>query len=130
MTGDSTRANAERAAGILRESAPRTPVEQAALTVINDGKWVLWHAHDRDLAVMLLLSRAGLLRDREHEQRVLAADISNARAVEKQRVKDGTLIVALTAVLKESADRLDRGDAPADVAARLRAAHAQAGQRR
>ncbi len=110
----------EKAAAILREDAPRTAPEQAALAVLEDNRWVLWHAHDRDLGVIRLLSRAGLLRDKAEAERqdrsVRAAMASTAR----ERQANAVMISTLDGAIEQAGARLDAGEEPADVAAWLR----------
>ena len=100
---------ARKAAAILREDADRTRPEKAALDVLRERAWVLWHAHDRDLGVVRLLSAAGLLRDAEHEEQALRAAVANAKAVEAQRVADARLISTLGEAVEQACGRLEAG---------------------
>ena len=87
----------------LREDQPLTPPEQAAAKAIRDNQWVLWHAQDRDLAVALILSRNGLLRDRAHEEHLDRGATANATAVEHRRRADQLAITALSGLAEEAA---------------------------
>src|SRR5262245_59155916 len=111
---------AEEARALFREDAPRSPAEVAALQVIEAHKWALWHAHDRDLAVMLLLSRKDLLRDREYEQHLDQFAVANAEAVARDRRADAASISALCGLIEQACSRLEAGDSPAEVAPWLR----------
>ncbi|HEY9441457.1 MAG TPA: hypothetical protein VIS29_23005 [Streptomyces sp.] len=112
---------ARKAAAILREDADRTRPEKAALDVLRERAWVLWHAHDRDLGVVRLLSAAGLLRDAEHEEQALRAAVANAKAVEAQRVADARLISTLGEAVEQACGRLEAGGDGREVAEWLRA---------
>lgn len=111
---------AAEAAEILREDDPRTPAEQAALDAIKDQRWVLWHAHDPDLAVLLLLSRAGLLCDKKQEAEMHKFGAGMAEASARDRAIDATYINCLNNVLAIAAEELDAGKDPAEVAAWMR----------
>jgi uncharacterized protein YfaA (DUF2138 family) len=109
-----------KATAYLRENDARTVVETVALDVLKKRAWTLWHAEDRDLGIVLVLSRAGLLRDVEHEkQQALSAHIS-ASLAERDRAADGIAITHLDALTEQAADRLDAGDDPREVAAWMR----------
>lgn len=56
-----------KAASILTPNREPDRAEQAALDCVRKQAWVLWHADDYAAGVVRLLSRAGLLRDRERE---------------------------------------------------------------
>ena len=113
-------AAAREAVDILQEKAPRTPAEQAAIAVLDERRWVLWHADDYSLGVIRLLSLRGLLRDVEHEKQQSAAEKFWSAHAERTRAADRTALGRLDALAEEAADRLDAGDDPADVAAWLR----------
>ncbi|MEU8199557.1 hypothetical protein AB0C10_37820 [Microbispora amethystogenes] len=118
---------AEREAkAILREDAPRTPAEQAAIDALNARRWVLWHADDYSLGVIRLLSCAGLLVDKAHAEEMAKADRVNAELARRDRLADARLISTLDAVIEQVADRLERGGTPAEIAAWLRAARSAA----
>jgi hypothetical protein len=109
------------ALGILRETAPLSPAEQAAANAIRDAQWILWHADDRDLAVALILSRAGLLRDRAYEQQQNRAAAIDTEHRDRRRRTDATTISRLTELIGWAATQLDNGHDPARVAEQLRA---------
>ncbi|EFE65847.1 predicted protein [Streptomyces viridosporus ATCC 14672] len=114
---------AEKAAAIIAANATRTPAEQAALNAIDQDRWVLWHTdHTTDLAlaVIRLLSRADLLRDKEHEKRQAEADQFWAGHGERTRAAERAAIGRLNVLAEQAADRLDAGDDPAEVAKWLR----------
>jgi hypothetical protein len=114
---------AEReAAAILKEKAPRTPAEQAAIDALNQRRWVLWHAEDYSLGVIRLLSCADLLRDKEHEKRQAKADQFWSGYSERTRAAERTALGRLSSLADAAADRLDAGDDPAQVAKWLREA--------
>jgi len=73
------------AAGYLRPDEPNTVTEQAALDHLAARRWVLWHADDRDQAIVRLLDRAGLIRDREHEKQKDQADAAGQHLAERDR---------------------------------------------
>lgn len=130
----STQATAEKEAlAILRENKPRTPVEQAAVDALDQRRWVLWHADDYSLGVILLLSHAGLLRDKAHEEQEDSAARSNARWVAEARTADAIQISTLDQAIDQACTRLAGSEDPADVAAWLKeirsAAHAIRDQR-
>lgn len=113
-------AAAREAAGILQEQAPRTPAEQAAINVLDERRWVLWHAADYSLGVIRLLSLRGLLRDVEHEQQQAKADQFWAGHGERTRTAERAALGRLNVLAEQAADRLDAGDDPANVAKWLR----------
>jgi hypothetical protein len=113
-------AAAREAADILQEKAPRTAAEQAAINVLNERRWVLWHAEDYSLGVIRLLSLRGLLRDIEHEKQQAKADQFWSEHSERARVADRAALGRLSVLAEQAADRLDAGDDPADVAKWLR----------
>jgi hypothetical protein len=115
-------AAARQAADILQEKAPRTPAEQAAIDVLNERRWVLWHAEDYSLGVIRLLSLRGLLRDVEHEKTQAHVDQVWTAHAERTRTAERTALGRLGALAEEAADRLDAGDDPAEVAKWLREA--------
>lgn len=114
------RAAAAEAAAYLREHDPRTAAEQAALDAVTARRWMPLWADDYSTGVILLLSRAGLLRDRAREQQDNAAGHSMARMAERDRRADQLAIANLDALAEHAADRLDSGEDPADVARWLR----------
>lgn len=114
----------------LREGTPLSPLEQAAADVIQDAKWILWHAHDRDLGVALILSRAGLLRDAAHEEHLARAAMSDKEWRDRKQVADRRAITAFTELAALAAGRLEDGIDPAEVAAQLRDLAAQITERR
>ena len=113
-------AAAREAAAILKEKAPRTPAEQAAIDALNQRRWVLWHAKDYNLGVIRLLSCADLLRDKKHEKQQAKADQFWAGYSERTRAAERTALGRLSALVNQAADRLDAGDDPAEVAKWLR----------
>lgn len=117
MTTDET---AKQAAAILRETDPRTPAEQAALEAIEGERWVLWHAKDPNLAVLLLLSRNGLLRDKAHEAEMNRFAVGMAEASARDRRLDSQHNAALENLIDEAVKQLENGDAPSEVAAWMR----------
>lgn len=125
MSKGRTPDESQQAREILRENAPRTPAEQAAVDALNKSRWVLWHASDYSLGVIRLLSNAGLLRDLTHERQEEANAASNARLVERDRKRDATRITAFDAAIKQACDRLSRGDDPGEVAAWLKEVRAR-----
>jgi hypothetical protein len=117
------RETAAKAAAIIAADAKRTPAEQAALEVVNEDRWVLWHTDamtDLALAVIRLLSRADLLRDKENEKRQEKADQFWSGYSERTRAAERAAMGRLTTLADEAADRLDAGDDPAEVAKWLR----------
>ncbi|MFI8191441.1 hypothetical protein ACIF8T_21900 [Streptomyces sp. NPDC085946] len=117
------RETAAKAEAIIAANAPRTPAETAALNVVNEDRWVLWHTDgltDYALAVVRLLSRADLLRDKEDEKRRAKADEFWAGHSERTRVAERAAIGRLNVLAEQAADRLDAGDDPAEVAKWLR----------
>lgn len=108
--------SAEKARSILREDAPRTRAEQAAIDALDQHRWVLWHAHDYSLGVVRLLSNAGLLRDLAQERLDDEAAIVNARLNERDRKRDAIRISTLDAAIQQACARLLAGDDPAVVA--------------
>jgi hypothetical protein len=113
-------AAAREAADILQEQAPRTPAEQAAINVLDERRWVLWHANDYSLGVIRLLSLRGLLRDVEHEKQQAKADQFWAGHGERTRAAERAALGRLTALVDQAAERLEAGDNPAEVAEWLR----------
>lgn len=113
-------AAAREAADILQEKAPRTAAEQAAINVLDERRWVLWHANDYSLGVIRLLSLRGLLRDVEHEKQQAKADQFWAGHGERTRAAERTALGRLTALVDQASERLDAGDDPAEVAKWLR----------
>jgi hypothetical protein len=109
-----------QATAFLRENDPLTPVETVAWNVVKERAWTLWHAKDRDLGIVLVLSRAGLLRDIEHEQRTARAGTYWAGVAATHRAADGTALTRHGQLAEQAAERLDRGDDPREVAAWLR----------
>ena len=117
------RETAAKAAAIIAAKAKRTPAEQAAMDVINEDRWVLWHTdHTTDLAlaVIRLLSRADLLRDKEHEKRQAKADQFWAGHSQRTRSAERAALARLSTLADQAADRLDAGADAAEVAAWLR----------
>lgn len=108
------------ATGILRETEPLDRAEQAAADAIRDAKWILWHAEDRDLAVALVLSRAGLLRDRVQEDKDSHGRTKDIEARNLRRRADQLAIAALSGLAEEAAGFLEGGADPKEVAAKLR----------
>jgi hypothetical protein len=120
---DDYQVHAERAAAIIAADKERTPAEQAALDAVNEARWVLWHTDamtDLALAVIRLLSRADLLRDKKDEQRRAQADESWGAYSERQRTANIRALSALDELAVLAADRLEAGDDPAGVAEWLR----------
>lgn len=116
---------AAKAAAIIAEKSPRTPAEKAALTVVDQDRWVLWHTDhmtDLALAVIRLLSRADLLRDKKHEQRTAKADAFWSADSERRRTAARSAISELDDLVEQVAGRLEAGGDPAEVAKVLRAA--------
>ncbi|NUK07489.1 hypothetical protein HRW18_05560 [Streptomyces lunaelactis] len=111
---------AAEAAAILRETDPRNPAEQAALDALNKRLWILWHAQDPNLGVVLLLSRAGLLRDKEREAETDKFATWSVKDTARDRAINATHINCLDNVLDIAAEELDAGKNPAEVAAWLR----------
>lgn len=123
LTTNDSNVWADKAAAIIRADAPRTPAEQAALAAVDEDRWVLWHTdHTTDLAlaVIRLLSRAGLLRDKANEQRQAKADQFWSGHSERTRAAERTALGRLDALASQAADRLDAGEDPAEVAKWLR----------
>lgn len=114
---DETAADAR---SILREDAPRTAPEQAAIDALDQSRWVLWPANDYSLGVIRLLSNAGLLRDLVQERQEEASAVSNARLVERDRKRDARTIATLDTAVQQACERLTAGDDPGEVAARLK----------
>ena len=115
---------------ILREDHPRTPAEQAALDAVDARRWVLWHAGDYATGTVLLLSRAGLLRDTAHEEQQARAALSDKAWRDRRQAADRRAITALTELAALTAGRLEEGDDPAEVAAQLRDLASRIGERR
>lgn len=115
MSNDSAAA----ARSILRENAPRTAPEQAAIDALEQYRWVLVHANDYRLGVVRLLSNTGLLRDLAHERQEETNAVSNARLIERDRKRDARRISTLATAIEQACARLDAGDDPREVAAWL-----------
>lgn len=115
---------------ILREDDPRTPAEQAALDAVDARRWVLWHAADYATGTVLLLSRAGLLRDTAHEEQQARATLSDKVWRDRAQAADRRAITAFTELAELAAGRLEEGADPAEVAAQLRDLAARIGERR
>ena len=118
--------HAKKAAAILREGSPLDPAEQAAEKAIREGKWILWHAGDRDLGVIRLLHRAGLLRDPAEEKRKEESVASMRRLGERDRRADRALLGALAQIVTESVAALREGGDAGDLADRIEAAYRRA----
>ena len=116
----------QKAAAILREGAPLDPAEQAAEKVIREGKWILWHADDRDLGVIRLLHRVGLLRDLDHEKELKQADASMRRLGERDRKADQILAIRLSNLVGEAVNALRDGRDPGRLADQIEAAYQRA----
>lgn len=117
------RETAAKAAAIIAADKKRTPAEQAALNIVDADRWVLWHTDgltDYALAVIRLLSRADLLRDKEHEKQQAKADQFWSGHSERTRAAERTALGRLSTLADQAADRLDAGDDPAEVAKWLR----------
>lgn len=67
------------AAPYLREGEPLRTAEQAAMSMLTEKLWVLHHARDHVRGVVVLLSRAGLLVDREQDARMAAMQRSEIK---------------------------------------------------
>ena len=119
LTPQGQRAEAE-ALGWLRENDPRNPAEQAALAAINTRRWILWHSNDRDLGVILLLSRLGLLRDRAYEEHESRTAQSMARIAARDRHVDKTTLRRLEELAEVAATQLEAGDDPHEIAKWIR----------
>lgn len=113
---------AREAAGILQEDAPRTAAEQAAIDVLDQRRWVLWHAKDYSLGVIRLLSLRGLLRDTSQEKKQAQAERFWSEHSERTRAADRAAVGRLAELADAAAERLERGDAPGEVAEWLRSA--------
>jgi hypothetical protein len=118
------------ALAILREDDPRTPAEQAATNAVDTRRWVPWHAADEFAGVVLLLSRAGLLRDLADEQRASQTAAAAERISERARIADRRAIAAFAELAALTAGRLEDGADPAQVAAQLRDLAGRIGERR
>jgi hypothetical protein len=118
--------HAEKAAAILREGKPLDPAERAAEKVIRDSKWILWHADDRDLGVIRLLHRAGLLRDLDREKEREEADASMRRIGERDRKADRILATRLSNLVSEAITALRDGRDPGQLADQIEAAYQRA----
>jgi hypothetical protein len=117
------RETAAKAAAIIDAHGKRTPAEQAALNVVDNDRWVLWHTDaltDYALAVIRLLSRADLLRDKEYEKAEAKAGQFWSADAERRRIADRRAVSELSALAGQAADRLDAGANPAEVAKWLR----------
>ncbi|MFJ2697484.1 hypothetical protein ACIO5Z_14820 [Streptomyces rochei] len=114
---------ARKAANIIRADSPNTPAEQAAINAVDADRWVLWHTdHTTDLAVAVirLLARADLLRDKDHELRQAKADQFWSGHSARTRDAERGALGRLNVLVEQAADRLDAGDDPATVAKWLR----------
>lgn len=118
------------ALAILREEDPRTPAEQAAINAVHERRWVFVHADDYGTGVVLILSRAGLLRDTAHEEHLNRMALSDKMLRDRGQTADRHAITALTELAAMSARRLENGDDPAEVAAELRELAARIRERR
>jgi hypothetical protein len=103
--------DAKKAAEILALDRKPGRAEQAALDHIKEQAWALWHADDYAAGVVRLLSRAGLLRDRDRESELKDADRVMRRLDDEASAK---LKRELSAALAE-VDRLRAAESPADV---------------
>lgn len=124
---------AVKATAVIASDAKRTPAEQAALDAVDEQRWVLWHTDamtDLALAVIRLLSRADLLRDKEHEKRQAKADTFWSADAERRSTGDRRALGELSELVDEAADRLESGADPAEVAALLRATQGAISSRR
>jgi len=118
------------ALAILRENDPRTPAEQAALNAVEGRRWVLLHAADYSTGVVLLLSRAGLLRDKAHEEHRDRVAASDKEWRDRRQAADRRAITAYIELAALAAGRLEDGADPAEVAAQLRDLAGRIGERR
>lgn len=118
------------ALAILREDDSRAPAEQAAIDAVEARRWVPLHAADYATGVVLLLSRAGLLRDKAHEEQQNRAGLSDKAWRDRSQVADRQAITALTELASLAAGRLEDGADPAEVAVQLRDLAARIGERR
>ena len=113
----STPEAARKAAAYLREHDPRTPAEQAAIDAVRgDHLWMLWHADDYATGVILLLSRASLLRDAACERVGDATRQAMARISQQDRHADARAIADFDALAEQAANRLTAGEPAAEVA--------------
>jgi hypothetical protein len=71
------------AAPYLHEDEPLRSAEQAAMAMLTEKLWVLHHARDHVRGVVVLLSRAGLLVDREYTARMDAIQRSEIQRLTK-----------------------------------------------
>ncbi len=115
---------------ILREDDPRTPAEQAAIDAIDARRWVLWHATDYGTGTVLLLSRAGLLRNAAHEEHLERSAASDRAYRDRCRDADRRAITALDGLAEAAAGLLEGGTDPTQVAAQLRSIAARIQERR
>lgn len=123
----SHRGLARHAAAALREDAPLDPAEQAAEAVIRKSTWILWHAKgSRDLAVIRLLHRAGLLRDREKEREESKAHASMQRLDKADHAAHRVLAGTLTNLVDEAIRALREGRDPGELADQMEAARQRA----
>ncbi|MFI0900595.1 hypothetical protein [Streptomyces sp. NPDC020983] len=113
-------APSRQATAFLRENDPLTPIEKIAWAAIQERRWILWHANDIARGVLTVLSRAGLLRDTQHEQQQAQADTYWAGIAQQNRRADARAITNLNQLANQAADRLNAGDNPQVVAAWLR----------
>jgi hypothetical protein len=118
--------HARKAADILRENQPLAAEEEHAAKVIRDGQWILWHAHDRDLAVARLLHRAHLLRDPDYEQQQERQLASHREATKREHAATRVHAGALSAIVTETLDALRCGADPAALADKVAAAYDRA----
>ena len=118
MTADSDAAAEARS--ILREDAPRSAPEQAAIDALDQYRWVMVHAHDYSLGVIRLLSNVGLLRDKAQEELLDNAARIDAKHVAERRRADAVRIHNLDTAISQACDRLSAGEDPAEVAAWLK----------
>ena len=117
--------SATRAAAILRENAPHSPAEQAAVDALDKNRWVLYHASDYSLGVIRLLHQARLLRDPAHEAR-LEQDAAVERRLREQRdVADRRAFSNFNALIEQAAKKLDDGESAAEVASWMRQMNAR-----
>lgn len=115
---------ASKAAEIIAEKGRRTAAEKAALDVVDQDRWVLWHTDgltDYALAVIRLLSRADLLRDKQHEQQAAKADAFWSADTERRRAADRDALGRLNDLVEQAAAQLEAGGDPVEVAKVLRA---------
>lgn len=112
--------SAAKAAAMLREDAPHTPAEQAAMDALDKDLWVLWHADDYKLGVVRMLHRAGLLRDPAYEAHLNQVASSNARLVDQHRVASERALANHHELIEQAAAKLEDGQSAIEVAAWMR----------